>query len=97
MGVILNVNYINDTTRENITSLIFSRIENLGFCEAGNTLIGNFTGRFPDFNIQALIDFFSYADPLETIRYLMSIKLSANYFEDMIRFMIYNNNFSIFG
>ena len=93
----IKINYINKTNARNITSSIFTKCGFLPKCKAFNSLKGNFTGDFSNFNITALINFISYFDISEPINYLVNITFRARYFFNLIKFSISQFNLDLSG
>lgn len=96
MEVDISVNYIDATTRENITVQIFSRTDTLSDCKAFSSLRGNFTGTFPDFNITAVVDFVQNTDIFEPFYFFIDISFQAKYFFGLIDFSIFLDDLGLF-
>jgi len=97
MEVDISVNFIDVITRENITVQIFSRAGALPSCKAFNSLIGNFSATFHDFNITAVVNFIENTDIFEPYYYLVDISFQAEYFFGLVDFSIFLNNVGLMG
>jgi hypothetical protein len=80
--------YVNQSNSLNITKNIFSKIQMLPDCKAQQRSIGIFEGRFSDFNISSLIIFFDEADQFAKVEFFLNLKVSSNYFYNLIRMKI---------
>ena len=97
MDVDISVNYIDKITRENITLQIFTKADTLPDCTAFNSLIGNFTGTFHDFNVTAVVNFIENVDYFEIYYFLIDISLQAEYFWDLIDVSIFLDDLGLLG
>lgn len=95
MDVKIKVDYINNITRESKEIEIFSKKIKYGTLGAGNSLNEIFKGDVDDFDTKAIYNFFKDADIFEEISILISIKLEAKYFFNLIEFTIFNDDLDL--
>jgi len=80
-----------------ITLQIFTKADTLPDCTAFNSLIGNFTGTFHDFNVTAVVNFIENVDYFEIYYFLIDISLQAEYFWDLIDVSIFLDDLGLLG
>ena len=97
MDVDISVNYIDKITRENITLQIFTKADVLPDCTTFNSLVGNFTGTFHDFNVTAVVNFIENVDYFEIYYFLIDISFQAEYFWDLIDISIFLDDVGLLG
>lgn len=88
LGVNLELNYINKSNHANITSLIFSRSEQVAVCHAMSQFEGLFKGDFTDFFINPLIIFYNNVDIEEDIIYIFDLGFRLKYFWNLLGFSL---------
>ncbi|KKL19678.1 hypothetical protein LCGC14_2463040, partial [marine sediment metagenome] len=97
MEVDISVNYIDISSRNNITAQIFSKYGVLPNCKAFSTLIGDFSGSFTNFNISAVIAFIQNSDIFEPFSFLIDINFHLKYFFNLIQISIILDDVGLIG
>lgn len=88
LTVNLKVNYIDYSTKNNVTLKFFHKTENLGDCRPNSNLYGFLHGGYESFNTTLFDYFIDNSDPDELYWILGDFEIKARYFFQLIKFII---------